>query len=108
VADKKAKSSGARSAEATLRSAQQALSRLRAFQRSLRDLDRDVGRQVFAPTSPWLAGVWREAQPRELLVHLVKESQDGLDRFRKSLDQLAGSGEVTLKALQSIPPDTGE
>jgi hypothetical protein len=107
VAEKKGTKPAADPGEATFRASQQALPRLRALQRALKEMDSNVGRQVFTPASPWLAGVWREAEPRELLVHLVKESRDGIGRFRRSLEQATGSGEPGLKAVQGIPPDPG-
>jgi hypothetical protein len=98
----------AKEGEATYRAARQAMTLLRGFQSRMRQLDTSIGRTVFSGTSPWLAGVSREAKPRELLVHLVKEQQGELDRLGKTLSELESSGDETLKALQAIPPDRGQ
>jgi len=92
---------------AMLRSATEALGRLRALRSGLQSADLGIGRLVFSSMSPWLAGTADQAQPRALLAHLVKESRGELAQFGKALDQLSVSGEGALKALRNIPPDTG-
>jgi hypothetical protein len=95
----------AKEGEATYRAAQQAMARLRGFQNGMNQLDKNVGQLVFSGVSPWLARVSREAKPRELLVHLMKEQQGELDRLGKTLSELESWGSEALKALQAIPPD---
>jgi len=88
-----------------LKQAREALSALQAFQRSLRAADGRLGAQLVAPFSPWFAGRWREAEPRALLVELVKGSRQGIAQFDKTLADLE-TRVVPLRArLLAIPPD---
>jgi hypothetical protein len=95
-------------ADATAQRAKRALNRLKILQESLHRADADIGRHVVTPFSPWLAGVWREAKPPQLLVELVKASRADLGRFDKTLREIEGAGNSALKALQEIPRDTGQ
>ena len=87
------------------RLAEDALRELKALQAGLRDADRRVGRQVIAPFSPWLAGAWRGAEPRPLLVALVKAAKGDLAQYDGVLARLELRADVALKALRRLPRD---
>lgn len=91
-----------------LQSARQALAALGVFQRTLRRADERLGAQIVAPFSPWFAGRWREAEPRALLVELVKASRQGLEQFDRTLGDLESRGAQARERLLAIPPDRGQ
>lgn len=92
--------------KATLNAARPALVRVRSLQQSLRALDRDLGKQVVAPLSPWFAGVTPQAPPG-LLLALVKGSRESFAGFEATLNRLADATERAWQAAQGIPPDEG-
>ena len=92
--------------KATLNAARPALARVRLLQQSLRALDRDLGKQIVAPLSPWLAGVTAEAPPA-LLLALVKGSRESFAAFEATLNRLEDATERAWQAAQAIPPDEG-
>jgi hypothetical protein len=72
----------------------------------LRALDSRVGALVIEPFSPWLAGTWRDAEPRALLVELVKASRGDLRQFDVLLGKLESTGDAAFKAVRNVPRDT--
>jgi hypothetical protein len=92
--------------KATFQAAQAALREVRALQRSLGALDRDLGRQIVAPLSPWFAGLGREGPP-QLLLALVKGSRASFTGFEATLGKLSSAAERAWRAAQDIPPDEG-
>lgn len=102
-----AKAQGGGSAnDLVLQRTQAALGRLRQMQGALRALDSRVGALVIEPFSPWLAGNWRDAEPRELLVALVKAARDDLRQFDSLLGKLESAGDAAYKAVRNVPRDT--
>lgn len=91
-----------------LKQAREALAGLQAFQRVLQRADGRLGAQIIAPFSPWFAGRWREAEPRELLVELVKGSRQGIAQFDKTLGDLEARVAQVRARLLAIPPDRGQ
>lgn len=89
-----------------LQRTQAALGRLRQMQSALRALDSRVGALVIEPFGPWLAGTWRDAEPRELLVALVKASRGDLREFDALLGKLESAGDAAYKAVRNVPRDT--
>lgn len=91
-----------------LKQAREALAALQAFQRQLKRADARLGAQLIAPFSPWFAGRWREAEPRALLVELVKSSRQGVAQFDKTLAELESRVAQVRARLLAIPPDRGQ
>lgn len=108
VADKQSKKASDDADWAAIRAGQDAAGLVRQVRNTLSHMDTLVGRQVVAPFSPWMMGVSREAQPRELLLHLIKDSRGPLEEFGQSLERLTSQAEAAVKAVQSIPPDRGQ
>jgi hypothetical protein len=88
---------------AAIQAGQKAAGLVRQVRNTLSHMDGMVGRQVVAPLSPWLARTSREARPRELLLHLVKESRAPLEEFGHSLARLTSQAQAALNAVQGIP-----
>ncbi|HEX7052572.1 MAG TPA: hypothetical protein VF211_01405 [Burkholderiales bacterium] len=88
-----------------LQLAQSALLRVKAVHRVFERLDRNVGKQIIAPLSPWLAGVSHELEPRAMLVELVKGSRADFNSFRSALGHLEAEVTQAYQSVQALPRD---